>query len=191
MVKSKSYTVKLRRYREGKTDYKSRLRLLLSEKCRLVVRRSNYQTYVQIVEYSNKGDNILLNVNSNSLKKYGWKYNPRNIPSSYLTGFLIGLKLKKKKIDDVVLDIGLRSSIQGSVIYSVLKGVVDAGIKIPHNEKILPKEERITGKHISDYSQNFKEGSQQFSKYLKENANPKDIVKNFKETKEKILKENG
>ena len=30
------------------------------------------------------------------------------------------------------------------------QGVVDAGIQCPHNEEIIPSEERILGKHLDD-----------------------------------------
>ena len=37
---------------------------------------------------------------------------------------------------------------KGSRIFASLKGILDAGIDIPHNEEVLPSEERIKGEHI-------------------------------------------
>ena len=49
-----------------------------------------------------------------------------------------------------MLDIGLAASTPGNRVFSALKGMVDAGLEIPHGEDILPDEGRITGAHISD-----------------------------------------
>jgi large subunit ribosomal protein L18 len=46
--------------------------------------------------------------------------------------------------------LGLNISTKGSRIYAALKGVLDSGIKVPHSEDILPSEDRIKGKHISE-----------------------------------------
>jgi large subunit ribosomal protein L18 len=52
--------------------------------------------------------------------------------------------------ENAVLDIGLAASTPGNRVFSALKGMVDAGLEIPHGEDILPDEGRITGAHISD-----------------------------------------
>ena len=191
MATNKRYTVKFRRYRIGKTDYKSRLRLLISRRNRLVVRKTINQIYMQVIGYAKDGDIALVDVCSNKLRKYGWQYKLNNLPSCYLTGFLLGLESKKQKITELNLDIGLRSSIKGSAIYSALKGVVDAGIKINFDEKILPSEDRIKGKHIADYANLLKKHPEtykkQFANYLKNNVAAEDIVKSFDHVKEKIL----
>jgi len=49
------------------------------------------------------------------------------------------------------IDIGLESPVKKGVLYSCLKGALDAGLKIPHSEEILPSEERIKGKNPDDY----------------------------------------
>jgi large subunit ribosomal protein L18 len=67
-----------------------------------------------------------------------------------LTGLLAGKRARDKKVKEVVLDLGLQTSTKGSRIYAALKGVLDAGIKVPHSEKILPDEDRIKGVHISE-----------------------------------------
>jgi large subunit ribosomal protein L18 len=97
MKLSPKYKMQFKRRRLGKTDYQRRLKLLSSDKPRLVVRRSlNYIT-VQIVKSDKKGDNILAGITSKQLKKYNWKFACDNLPAAYLTGLLIG-KLSEKKI---------------------------------------------------------------------------------------------
>ena len=61
---------------------------------------------------------------------------------------LLGLKAKNKNIKEAVLDIGFRSPVKGSLVYTVLKGAVDAGLKVPHSTEILPSEDRIKGTHM-------------------------------------------
>jgi len=85
---------------------------------------------------------------ASELPQYGWKASTGNLPAAYLTGFLAGLRAKSRGVKAAVLDVGLNPPIKGSKIYAVLKGVVDAGIDVPHNPDILPDEDRISGKHI-------------------------------------------
>ena len=51
MSRSKTQVVPFKRKREGKTDYKKRLKLLSSSKPRLVIRKSLKNMTVQIIEY--------------------------------------------------------------------------------------------------------------------------------------------
>lgn len=156
-----------RRRRLGKTNYKKRLKLLLSGKPRLVVRKSLKYIRAQIVEFDEKGDKTVVFVLSKELKKMGWKYACDNLPAAYLTGLIIGKKALEKGIKEAVLDTGLHRSTKGSRIYAVVKGALDAGLKIPVGEKILPSEERIKGVHIANYLERFKNISEDFER-LKE-----------------------
>ncbi len=192
-MRGKTYIVAHRRRREGKTDYKQRLRLLKSGKPRFVVRKSINNVTCQIVEYSKDGDKTIVSVNSNDVKKIGWKGNPGNLPAAYLVGLLCGSRANKKKIKDAVLDSGLYVSTPGSRIYSALKGAVDSGLKISHSEEILPKEERIRGEHIAALAKKIKsekpdEYKKRFSIYLKNKVSPENLTKHFDEVKKKILK---
>ncbi len=150
MARNVIYRVKMRRRREGKTDYRKRLALLKSGKPRAVVRKTLRYIIVQIVEYNEDGDRILVGVNSSHLKKYGWKGSFKNTPAAYLTGFLAGKLALSKGIEEAVLDIGLQSSVKGSRVYAALKGMVDAGLDVPHSEEVYPSEDRIRGEHISE-----------------------------------------
>jgi large subunit ribosomal protein L18 len=75
----------------------------------------------------------------------------------------------QKGMKEAVLDIGMQKSIKGCRLFAALKGVVDAGVEVPHSDDILPSEDRLTGKHIDAHLKN-------------------GITKNFEEVKNKILK---
>ena len=160
-----------RRRREGRTNYRKRLKLLLSGKPRLVVRRSLKYITAQIVRYEGKSDQTIVGVTSRQLKKFGWKYACDNLPASYLTGLLIGKKALERGIKEAVLDIGLYSSRKGARVYAVAKGAIDAGLKVPVGEKMFPSEERLRGEHIATYLPKFK-----------------NIVEDFEKIKEEILR---
>jgi large subunit ribosomal protein L18 len=143
------FSVKPRRRREGKTNYRKRLNLLRSGKVRIVVRKSLKNTQIQFVEYKENGDNILISANSNELTtKYNWKFSTSTTPAAYLTGILAGKRAKDKGIDECVLDIGRHPPITSSKLFASIKGVIDAGITCPHNEGKIPNEDRIMGKHL-------------------------------------------
>ena len=91
-MKTQTYTVKYRRKREGKTNYKKRLGYLKSENPRLVIRKSLNNVNVQIIAFQSKGDKILASGHSKELQKYGWKNIRSNLPTAYLTGLLAGKK---------------------------------------------------------------------------------------------------
>ncbi len=150
MARNAVYRVKMRRRREGKTDYRKRLAYLKSGKPRAVVRKSLRYITVQIVEYHEDGDRILVGVNSRKLKDYGWNGSFKNTPAAYLTGYLAGKMALKKGIEEAILDIGLQRPVKGSRVFAALKGMLDAGLSIPHGDGIFPSEERIKGLHISE-----------------------------------------
>jgi large subunit ribosomal protein L18 len=144
------YTVRHRRKREGKTNYKKRLELLKSRKDRLVIRKTNKQIILQIIRYEPDGDKAIVTVGSSELKKKGWKHSCKNLPACYLAGMLLTQKAKAKNIGEAILDLGLQTPHSGSKLYAALKGAIDAGLAIPANEKIFPSEERLKGKHIDE-----------------------------------------
>ncbi len=145
------YHVKPRRHREGRTDYRRRLRLLKSRKIRIVVRKSLKNISVQFVEYNPEGDKIIISVLSSDLvKDYKWKHSVSTTPAAYLTGLLAGKKAREKGVKEGMLDIGRYRPTRGNKLFATLKGVVDAGIVCPHDEGIMPSEDRILGKHLDD-----------------------------------------
>ncbi|MFP3871932.1 MAG: 50S ribosomal protein L18 [Candidatus Natronoplasma sp.] len=150
MAKRSRYKMPLKRRREGKTDYRERLRLLKSGKVRAVVRPSNKRMRVQFIRYRPEGDDVEAVATSEHLKDLGWEGSGINVPSSYLVGYLAGKRAREKGIDEAVLDIGLNHPEKGGRLFSALKGMVDAGVEIPHDPEVLPPEERMRGEHIDD-----------------------------------------
>ena len=192
MRKNKTFTVKFKRKRQGKTNYKKRIKYLKSEKTRIVVRISNNNMTVQSIDFKGDGDKVISTITSLDLRKLGWKYNIGNMPSSYLTGLYFGIK-NKDKIKEAIIDIGLKSITKGDRISAVIKGIVDSGLNVPYSEVIFPNEKRISGEDIAAYakslSQNKEKYEKQFSRYLKLNLKPENISIEFKKIKEKILSE--
>ncbi len=190
MKKGNIFTVAFRRKREGKTNYKKRLKLLLSDKPRFVIRKSSKDLNASIIKYEAKGDKTLFTINSKALIKLGWKGNKGNIPSAYLIGLIAGKKAIGIGISDAILDLGFNKSVSGSRLYAALAGAIDAGLKIPFNHEVLPKKDRVTGEHVLKYAKILKDDQlkyeKQFSSYLKSGLKPEDIVKHFEEIKGKI-----
>jgi len=193
MAHGPRYVVKYRRHREGKTDYRKRLKLLLSGKPRLVVRRSLNNFVVQTVLYEPDGDRVMVTVHSKYLyKKFGWLGHRGNVPTAYLTGLVAGFKSILKGINEAILDIGRQRKSKGGSLFAALKGAIDAGMKIPHGEDILPSEDRIRGEHISNYAKLLKEQDpekykRQFSGYLNRGLEPEKLPEHFDEVLKKIV----
>jgi len=139
----------LKRRREGKTNYKRRLSLLKSGKPRVVVRISNNYITLQLVEF-NGTDKTKFSYTSKKLSEFGWDYSKKNLPAAYLTGLVFGLICKKNKIEEGIFDIGVKRVTKGNKLFSVLKGCLDSGLKIPCSTDIFPSESRIRGEHISE-----------------------------------------
>lgn len=191
MAINKNYTVKLKRRLEQKTNYKKRLSLVKSHELRLVIRPHLDNLVVQFVEFNETGDKVVVTVNSKKLESLGWKANRGNVPSSYLTGLCAGMVAKKKNIKKAILDSGNHRSVKGSRIYAAVKGVIDSGIDVPCSKEILPSEDSISGKIISNYaSMLLKDDSiykKQFSRYIKNSIKPEHLVSHFQEIKQKII----
>lgn len=187
--KNARYVVPLKRKLKGKTDYKARLTYLKSESPRLAIRRTLKHITAQIIAYNPKGDKILASATTQELHKYGWKAGTGNTPAAYLCGILIAEKAKKAKINNAILDIGMRESIKGNRIYATAKGAIDNDFKIPFDEKMAPSKERITGKHISEYCKKINtQNKPQFSKFEKNKNIIENIEEHFNEVKNNIIK---
>lgn len=148
MANSPTYRVKLKRRRQGKTNYYKRRELLKSGDTRLIIRRSTKNIVVQFIESESDGDKTKAASVSSQLKEFGWKLTGGNIPAAYLTGFLAGKRAQKAGVEDAILDLGLQRNAMGSRIYAALKGVIDAGVGVKANEKIFPEESIIEGSHM-------------------------------------------
>jgi len=142
--------LKYRRRRTGETDYRRRLKLLKSGKHRAIVRVSNTQVTCQLALYEKEGDRVLVSCSGKNINALGWPSTASNksVPAAYVIGYLMGSKAIELGCEEAVLDIGLSSASSGSRNYAALKGMVDAGLDIPHDESVLPSEDRINGEHL-------------------------------------------
>lgn len=208
------FQVKWRRRREGKTDYFSRKRLICHDKrnhnvpkFRLVVRLTKKNVICQFVQSKLEGDYVLDATLSQELKFFGILFSLTSFPSAYLTGFLLAKKILKKKglgfseksfskSIYAILDIGLGRVTTGNKVFAIMKGAIDGGINIPHNEKRFHIQntekdtsspsvnERIQGNHIMQYMKYIKEEdeelySQQFRAALRNGIGPDDFLNVF------------
>ncbi len=142
--------VPFRRRREGRTDYRRRLRLLRSGQARAVVRKSLNQVQVQIVTYDERGDRIAASAVTGELKDFGWTGASGNVPAAYLTGLLAGRRAAEKGVKIAILDLGIQHPSAGGRLFAAAKGLVDAGLQVPHGEEVFPSDDRLRGKHLGD-----------------------------------------
>lgn len=145
MATSPRTRVPFRRRREGRTNYRNRLALLKSQQTRLVVRRTNGNVIVQFVDWGQGGDAVKATAVAQELAKLGWEGSAKNTPAAYLTGLLAGRRAAEAGVESAVLDIGRHAPTKGSRVFAALKGVLDAGIEVPHGDDVYPSEERLNG----------------------------------------------
>ncbi len=150
-MKSKGKTQRRRR-KERKTDYKRRINLLKSGSPRIVVRLTNRYLIVNYVVSEEAKDKTIFGFTSKDLLNFEWPKEAqgslKSIPGAYLTGILAGKKIKEKKLETPILDVGMARMIKNSRIFAFIKGLIDSGIKIKCDEKHFPSEERIQGKTL-------------------------------------------
>ncbi|GLJ45587.1 hypothetical protein SUGI_0959650 [Cryptomeria japonica] len=104
----KRYQVKFKRRREGKTDYRARIRLINQDKnkyntpkYRFVVRFSNKGIVAQIIYATLAGDVTLAAAYSQELPRYGLEVGLTNYAAAYCTGLLLARRvLKQLEMDD-------------------------------------------------------------------------------------------
>ena len=91
-----------RRRREAKTDYVKRIKLLKSGKPRVVMRKTNKYINVQYVVSKEAKDDVKIGLSSKNLLRLGWPKEAagslKSLTASYLTGYLIGKEIIKKKV---------------------------------------------------------------------------------------------
>jgi large subunit ribosomal protein L5e len=111
-----------------------------------------------------------------------------------------------------LLDIGLSRASTGARVFGVLKGAVDGGLDIPHNQKRFPgyirgksaKQKdfydasvhgaKIYGGHVRAYmeklqDENPEKYNQHFSRYIAEGVNPEDLEDLYDSVHRKIRKD--
>lgn len=192
MARGSRYRVPFRRRRSGQTNFYLRRRLILSDRPRVVGRTTNKHSLAQIIEAHLEGDRTLVFAHSNELEAFGWKGGTGNLPAAYLVGYLIGLKALKKQISSVILDIGLVEPIYGSRVFAILRGLVEAGMDIPHSDSVFPPEERIKGEHIAAYAKIIADDEEQyksrFAGYDSRGLDPVKLPSHFETIKKKMIK---
>jgi large subunit ribosomal protein L18 len=152
--------VQRRRRRENKTNYLKRLKMLKSEKPRLVLRKSNKYLQVQYVISKEAQDYVKKEFSSKMLLQYGWPKGKegslKSVCASYLTGFLVAKTLLKEKKETPIIDFGMMQTLHKTRIFSFLKGIIDGGINLSCQEEAFPEEDRIKGKNLKeDFSSEF------------------------------------
>jgi len=183
-----------------------------SPKFRLIVRFSNKNIFCQIAYTTITGDQMFCDTYAQELFNYGLDVGLTNYSTAYCVGLLVARRcLTSFGLDNVyngtetitgedytvepvcpgprpfsvIIDTGLKITSTGSKIFGVLKGALDGGLNIPHNEKRFQGYNRITkkydpevmrkyifGGHIADFMKELEEEepdlfSLQFSQYIK------------------------
>ncbi len=173
MATGPRYFVPFRRRKEGRTDYHARMKMVVSDRPRMVVRRSNRHITIQMVTAEMDGDRTLVTAHSGELSKYGFRGSTASTPAAYLTGMLFAVKALNADHESAILDIGLHRATRGARIFAALKGAVAAGLDVPHGEEILPGDDRVKGAHIAAYAPD----------------RAGDLVQNVEQTMDAIMKE--
>ncbi|KAH7681215.1 Ribosomal protein L5 eukaryotic/L18 archaeal protein [Dioscorea alata] len=98
----KRFQVKFKRRRQGKTDYRARIRLINQDKnkyntpkYRFVVRFTNKDIHAQIVSASIVGDVVLAAAYAHELPRYGLEVGLTNYAAAYCTGLLLARRVLK------------------------------------------------------------------------------------------------
>jgi large subunit ribosomal protein L18 len=142
-----AYSKILRRLREEKTNYKKRGTMLTGKRDFITVNITNQNTQVQILTPGMTGDKVIASAHSRYLLEKGWKGSRKSVPAAYLTGYLAGKKALGQGAKDAIMYTGTRRYTQR--VAAALKGIVDAGVKVPADEKTFPPNERINGEHLT------------------------------------------
>ncbi len=142
-----AYSKILRRLREEKTNYRKRGTMLTGKRDFITVNITNQNTQVQILTPGMTGDKVVASAHSRYLIEKGWKGSRKSVPAAYLTGYLAGKKALGKGAKDAIMYTGTRRYTQRMA--AALKGIIDAGVDVPADEKTFPANERINGEHLT------------------------------------------
>ena len=113
------------------------------------MRKTLKSIILQLVEFNETGDKTIVSAVGKELSKFGWTASLGNLPSAYLTGFLLAKKAKGKA-DEAIVDIGLQHPAKGGRLFAALKGAVEGGLNVKVDESAFPSQERLDGKHIDE-----------------------------------------
>jgi len=199
-------------------------------KYRFAVRFTNRDVICQVMYATIAGDVTICSAYSHELPRYGMKAGLTNYAATYATGLLLARRLLTKydlaetyegKTEDIgedyhveaegdarpfrcYLDTGLVRTSTGSRVFAALKGAVDGGLDIPHNEKryagydlqdksLDPEtlERYIKGGVTAEYAEEMQEEEpekfqEHFKKYLDEDEDPTELEERMEEVHEAI-----
>lgn len=212
------YYARKRLIMQDKNKYKT-------PKYRLVVRITNRDIICQIFSADMDHDICLASAYSHELQRYGIKIGLTNYCAAYCTGLLLARRVNAKfgldemyegqtevdgevfevEADDegkapfkALLDVGLARTTTGARIFGCLKGAVDGGLNVPHENAVrrYPGATRsggrdydydaevhrshIFGEHVAEYMRELKENDEeryraQFKRYIGAGIGPDDI----------------
>jgi len=174
-----------------------------NKKYRLIVRFTNRKVIMQLAYATVMGDILVAQAISTELEKFGIPAGYKNYSAAYATGLLMARRvLKKFGLDETfkgkeaidgedyhvedeenedrkpfkcILDAGLQTTCSGARIWGALKGAVDGGLHVPHNNRNFPgytapdekgaepqydaeaHKEKIFGGHVKDYMESMAE----------------------------------
>jgi large subunit ribosomal protein L5e len=191
-------------------------------KYRFVARFTNSKVITQVIKATIEGDIVVAAATSLELARYGITFGLKNYAAAYATGLLCARRLlaslkldklypgKEKATGEIyhveeanegprpfkaLLDVGLVKTSTGARVFGAMKGAVDGGLDIPHNEKRFPGYTKTEGKasfdpavlrkaiyggHVSNYMEQMKakdndKFTAHFSSFLKTGKKPSEI----------------
>jgi len=204
-------------------------------KYRFVVRFTNRDIICQIVAADLTHDVCLCAAYAHELSRYGVKVGLTNYAAAYATGLLLARRVNAKfqlnyegqkevngedyMVEEdgekapfrAFLDVGLVRTTTGARVFGALKGAVDGGLAIPHNNHRFPGSHRdaesgewsydasvhrkyIFGGHVKEYMEKLKADDEeaynrQFSAYLKNKVTAANIEGMYKKLHDAIRKD--
>ena len=120
--------------------------MLIGKKDFITIQISNENIQVQIHKPDITGDKVLASAHSRFLLNKNWKGSRKNIPASYLTGYLTGKKAIAKGITNAIVYTGTRKFTQRMA--AAVKGIIDSGLEVPASSDSFPIDQRINGEHL-------------------------------------------
>ncbi|GMY32811.1 60S ribosomal protein L5 [Fagus crenata] len=205
----KRFQVKFKRRREGKTDYRARIRLINQDKnkyntpkYRFVVRFTNKDITAQIISASIAGDLVLAAAYSHELPRYGLGVGLTNYAAAYCTGLLLARRvLKTLEMDDEyegnVEATGEDFSVEPAETRRPFRALLDVGlIKTTTGNRVFGAlkdknlnadvhRKYIYGGHVAAYMRTLTEDEPEkyqshFSEYIKKGVDADSIEEMYK-----------
>jgi len=160
------YYARKRLVMQDKNKYKT-------PKYRFVVRFTNKDVVCQIISADLTHDVVLAAAYAHELPRYGVKLGLTNFAAAYCTGLLLARRVNSKfnlkyegqtevngeeyhveaeedgpRPFKALLDVGLARTTTGSKIFGALKGAVDGGLDVPHNDRRFPGSKKENGEFV-------------------------------------------